>query len=74
MAWRDLDPGFRAACERALTEKQLEVVKLRAGGMGFRQIARALGITREAARDRWRQAELRIRQEIGAMRNIPPSP
>lgn len=74
MAWRDLNPSLRAVAERVCTEAQLEVLKLKAGGMGFRAIGLALGITREAARDRFCRAELNIRQEIAAMRNITPTP
>jgi FixJ family two-component response regulator len=65
MAWANLEPGFRALTERVCTEAEVEVLKRVADGAGYKTVARELGITREAERDRWRAADRKIRQEVG---------
>ncbi len=50
--WADIDQTLRETAEAVLTDKQLDVVKLSLDGAGTGRIARALGISRSAARDR----------------------
>jgi transcriptional regulator len=72
--WASIHPDLRAIAERVCTVEQLDVLKLKAGGMGYRMIALSLGVTREAVRDRHRRAELNIAREVAARRNLPHSP
>lgn len=53
-----------AAAAECCTEKQMDVVRLRNDGLGVRTIARTLGITPSAARERLDCANLRIRHAI----------
>lgn len=62
MTWEDLDPELRRRAEQVLTPAQLEVMRLKAHGLGDRVIARQLGITREAVRDRADKASLKLRR------------
>lgn len=64
MAWADLDLSFRTLAERVCTRPELEVLILMADGDSLRQIARQLGITRQAVQDRWRRADRKIRHEV----------
>jgi transcriptional regulator len=59
-----LSPEFREIAEAVCTPHQLDVLKLKAGGMGYRMIALWLGVTREAVRDTHRRAELNIAAAI----------
>jgi DNA-binding CsgD family transcriptional regulator len=72
MAWSDLSPETREIAQRVCTREQLEVLKLKAGGIGFRTIGLALGISREAAKDRFRRAEANIRQERERLERAAP--
>lgn len=65
MSWDALDPRVRAAAEQVCTEKELAVVRLYAGGMGYRTIARALDIDRDTARSRLSRAARKIREVVG---------
>jgi DNA-binding CsgD family transcriptional regulator len=62
LSWAEVDPELRKLIERAVTPKQLEVVKLKSIGYGTNRIARYLGITVSSVRDRLERAELRIRK------------
>lgn len=63
-AW-PADPEHRRLIEKAnLTVKQLTVLRLRASGMGYRPISRALGISPAAVRDH-HDAALRKLAPIG---------
>lgn len=55
----DNDPAAQLAITRAVRdmaaqEKDRAILAAEASGMSFGQIAQTLGITRQAARDRWR--------------------
>lgn len=62
--WADIDQELREPCERVLTEKQLDAVKLSIDGAGTGRIARALGISRSAARDRMENAYRKLADEL----------
>jgi DNA-binding CsgD family transcriptional regulator len=64
MAWADLPPDVRARAEEVLTERQLEVVKLRASGFSWRRIADAENCSRESARGAFDRATLRLRRSL----------
>jgi DNA-binding CsgD family transcriptional regulator len=70
VGWSTLDPELRAIAERVLTARQLDALKLKAGGMGRRRIAVALGISEAAVRDRLAAAARKIREEVAAMRGV----
>jgi DNA-binding CsgD family transcriptional regulator len=53
---------LRALIEQVCTPKQIEVVKLKARGLGVSRMGRVLGISREAVRGRLAGAELNIRR------------
>lgn len=52
-----------AIAERVCTDKEKEVLRLMAGGLGYRRIGRELGISAEAVRGRYERAERKIKQE-----------
>lgn len=54
-----------AIAERVCTAAELEAVRLEARGMSQRAIGYALGITREAVRDRLERAARKIAQAEG---------
>lgn len=68
------DPEHRRLIEKAnLTAKQLTVLRLRASGMGYRPISRALGISPAAVRDHC-DAALRKLAATGEETEWLPSP
>lgn len=63
--WRNVDPDLADLIDRAgLTPKQADAFMLSLNGAGPHTIGRALGISREAARDRLRAARRRIAQAL----------
>jgi DNA-directed RNA polymerase specialized sigma24 family protein len=50
--WPTLPPHIRQAMREHCTPDEVQVLKLYAGGMGYRRIASALGISRDTARNR----------------------
>jgi transcriptional regulator len=64
VAWKDVPDEIRAQAEAALTERQLEVVKLRAGGFSWRRVGEARGTTAEAACGCFDRATLRLRKSL----------
>lgn len=68
MAWADIDPRLRTVAEQVCTRAELEVLALLAEDLSLRQIARRLGITRQAVQGRWKRAERRIQHEVAFMR------
>ena len=67
--WRDLNPELRAIAEEVLTPEQLLVMKLKAGGLGYKLIGRHLGVTPEAVRGRHERAKLNIARAINERRH-----
>lgn len=55
-----------AAAAECCTEKQMDVLRLRDANVGLRTIARQLGISPSAARERLDAADLNIRRAIEA--------
>ena len=74
MSWNGVPPELREVIERVCTEKEIEVLKIKASmpNAGRRTIAAMLGISDASVRDRQRSAERKIRQEVAAMRGITP--
>lgn len=89
MSWDGVPRAIREFCEQepcadcragrpcggCITVKELEVLKLKAAGMGRRLIAETLSRSGErvgesAVRDRLRSASLKIRQEWAARRGV----
>ncbi len=61
--WFDLDPDVRAKLESVLTVKQLDVVKLRLGGMSIAEIALALDVARPVIKEHLEAAERNARKK-----------
>ena len=74
MSWNGVDPELRKIIERCCTQKEIEVLKIKAAypNAGRRTIAAMLGISDASVRDRLRSAERKIRQEVAAQRGIVP--
>lgn len=72
MSWERLDPEFRKLAERpgVLTERQLEVLKLKAAGAGWKRIAQHLDLSVATVKEHFRAASLRIRKELAAQRGV----
>ena len=60
--WANISPAERYVLEQYCTERQIQAYRLHRSGLGLRVIALALGITREAVRDRIRAAERHLNQ------------
>ena len=60
--WANITPQERTLLERHCTPKQIEAFRLHRAGLGLRVIALALGVSREAVRDRIRAAETNLNQ------------
>lgn len=58
--WANISPAERKLLEQHCTAKQIEAFRLYRAGLGLRVIALALGVSREAVRDRLRAAELKL--------------
>lgn len=58
------DAAALAFAATVCTAKQMEVLRLRAEGMGTRQIARRLLITQSSAKGRLDAADLQLRRAI----------
>ena len=69
MRWEAVDPELRAKIEQRCTAKQVDALRLRAHGYGARRIARILGISPAAVKDRVQAAELRLTKP-----EAPPPP
>jgi DNA-binding CsgD family transcriptional regulator len=63
-------PELRELIERACTPKEVEVMQLKAQGYGKARMARILGISEEAVRDRMRRAVRKVRAEAAAQRGV----
>jgi DNA-binding NarL/FixJ family response regulator len=61
VSWADLSPELRAKAEKALTTKELAVLKRLVAGSSQRRIALDLGISRSAVRSRFEE----IRRKLG---------
>jgi DNA-directed RNA polymerase specialized sigma24 family protein len=59
-AWRSIDPRVREIAERTCTPKQLDALKLRAEGLGYKTVARVLNLDVSSTRDRIQRAERRL--------------
>jgi DNA-binding NarL/FixJ family response regulator len=70
LSWSTLSPELREIIERVCTPKQIEILKLKHAGWGFKRIALALGVDESTVRGHLRAAERNIRQEVGAMRGL----
>lgn len=68
--WREIDPRFRQVCEKVLTPKELDAVKLALDGAGRRTIGHALGISDSAARDRLANAKRKLAPELGPLLHL----
>jgi hypothetical protein len=69
----DLTVIARAVC----TERQLEVIRLRESGLGWKAMGLILGVGPDAARDRHRRAIANVMKEIErveALRRDPAGP
>jgi DNA-binding NarL/FixJ family response regulator len=64
VAWDDLQPGFRTLAQRVCTHHQLAVLERVADGRNLSQIARDLGVTRQAIHGRWTAADHKLRREV----------
>lgn len=64
MTWDGLEPDIRAAAEAVCTEPELAVLRLYAHGLGYRAIAKTLGISRDTARNRLAAATRKIRRHL----------
>ena len=64
MIWTDIAAPVRAALERDLTSRELEVFRLSLGGMGDRTIANALGVHRTTVQDARRRARIKAARII----------
>lgn len=64
MNWTTLPPDIREAALNSCTPDELDALKLYALGYGYRAIGRALGITRDTARNRLERASRKIRDYI----------
>ena len=60
MSWSTLPPDLRKLAEEACTRKEIDALKLKAAGYGYRRIGVVLGIGATTARDRISRAERKI--------------
>lgn len=65
MTWDALEPELREAAARVCTPQEIDVLRLYAHGLGYRAIAKTLGIDRDTARNRLTRASRKIREELG---------
>lgn len=64
MTWARQDPDFQALAERILTPAELAAYRLSlTPGNGYRTVARILGISKSAARDRIDRARDKLARE-----------
>jgi DNA-directed RNA polymerase specialized sigma24 family protein len=70
--WATLPPEVREAMHAVCTPDEIDTLKLYAGGMGYRRIASALGITRDTARNRVDRALNKIRRHLEAEHGQDP--
>ena len=66
----DVPPDLRKIIERVCTEREIEVLKLKAAGYGRRRMALILGLSESAIRSRLTSADRKIRAEVAAMRGV----
>lgn len=60
MAWETMPPDFRALAERVCTPRELDVLRLRAQGMGTWRIAAVLGISGYTVKNLRRNADMKM--------------
>jgi len=63
--WSTLPPAVRRAIQEECTPEESQALQLYAGGMGYRRIGSALGITRDTARNRVERALGKVRRRLG---------
>jgi len=68
--WDGVDPELRAIIERSCTPEQIEVLKLKAAGVGAKRSGHVLGKDESTIRGLLHRAERRIRAEVAAQRGI----
>jgi DNA-binding NarL/FixJ family response regulator len=76
--WHALTPDeLVAVARRVCTEKQLEVIRLRETGLGWKAIALMLGVGPDTVRDHYRRAVANVNKEadrVEALRRDPAGP
>lgn len=65
--WPTLPPHIRQALRENCTPDEVQALKLYAGGMGYRRIASALGISRDTARNRVQRGIHKMRDHLKEM-------
>jgi len=69
-SWEGIAPELREVIERVCSERQIDVLRLKAQGVGNRRIGLHLGIDESTVRHHLRLASKRIQLEVAAMRGI----
>lgn len=64
MTWQSLPPELRELAERVCTAKELEALRAREAGAGYRRIALMLDISVSSARDRVQRALAKLEREL----------
>lgn len=64
MTYSSLPEEVRAAAERVLTRRQLDVYRLKANGLSERAIALKCRVTRRTVRDHLAEADIKIHREL----------
>lgn len=62
--WGTLPPELRDAARASCSPDEIDALKLMSIGYGYRAIGRALGISRDTARNRIERASRKIRTHI----------
>lgn len=69
-SWEGIAPPLREVMERVCTQRQIDVVRLRAKNYGYRRIGVVLGIDESTVRAHWKAATKNIQDEVAAMRGV----
>ena len=72
MSWDRLSPELRALIEEVCTEKQINVLKLKAAGVSTRGIARVLDVDPVTVRGHLERAYKRIRARADDLSALHP--
>jgi DNA-binding CsgD family transcriptional regulator len=64
VSWSELPPDIREIAEHVCTRKQLDVLKLKASGAGYRRIGALLGIAPMTVRGHLEAAQKNIVDEL----------
>lgn len=62
--WGSIPPNIRKIAKEVCTPEEIDVLKLADRGYGYRAMARALGVDRDTARNRWQRASRKIRDRM----------